>query len=241
MNREEAILSQLDMDAENLTRRGHARPGLLDELRKAGLDALAPYADLPRVRAYAGIGSRKTPRDVLEFMRTVAAAMARAGYVLYSGGARGADSAFAQGAEAVGGDYRIFLPQTCFQGHTADGARFFFDPDSEGWRRAGEVARAVWDLHAARHGLPSWRRLSPTSRRFHTRNVLQVLGPGCDHRVACLVCYAPDGLRSWQERAPASGGTGQAVALASLVGVEVLNLKRSEDRERVLRGLGHLA
>ena len=47
---------------------------------------------------YAGIGSRKTPEDVLEFMTRFARVLASKGYILRSGGADGADTAFAKGA-----------------------------------------------------------------------------------------------------------------------------------------------
>ena len=49
-------------------------------------------------RRYAGIGSRQTPAPVLEQMRSIGAAMAEAGWLLRSGAAQGADSAFEAGA-----------------------------------------------------------------------------------------------------------------------------------------------
>ena len=49
-------------------------------------------------RSYAGIGSRKTPPHVLAAMTQIAEALAERGYILRSGGAGGADSAFEKGA-----------------------------------------------------------------------------------------------------------------------------------------------
>jgi hypothetical protein len=57
---------------------------------------------------YAGIGSRKTPDDVLEYMTSVATKLNSAGYTLRSGGAQGADTAFAIGAET---NFEIFRPE----------------------------------------------------------------------------------------------------------------------------------
>lgn len=48
---------------------------------------------------YTGVGSRATPTTILQLMQQIAGALMRAGYILRSGGAEGADSAFALGAE----------------------------------------------------------------------------------------------------------------------------------------------
>ena len=49
---------------------------------------------------YAGIGARATPPAILEHMTVIAAWLARKGWHLHSGGAAGADTAFAAGAPA---------------------------------------------------------------------------------------------------------------------------------------------
>jgi hypothetical protein len=56
---------------------------------------------------YAGIGSRKTPPDMLEYMTRIAKYLTSLGYTLVSGGAEGADQAFEKGA----GRSIIFKPQ----------------------------------------------------------------------------------------------------------------------------------
>lgn len=48
---------------------------------------------------YAGIGSRQTPLDIRALMTTIAYSLSQYGYVLRSGGAIGADTAFEQGAD----------------------------------------------------------------------------------------------------------------------------------------------
>ena len=63
---------------------------------------------LSRPYHYAGIGSRRTPDDVLEFMERTARGLAQAGWELRSGGARGADKAFERGAGAK--PKQIFRP-----------------------------------------------------------------------------------------------------------------------------------
>ena len=47
---------------------------------------------------YAGIGSRETPDHVLETMASAAQYLGKEGFTLRSGGAKGADTAFDQGA-----------------------------------------------------------------------------------------------------------------------------------------------
>ena len=47
---------------------------------------------------FAGIGSRKTPQNILELITTIAQVLATKGYTLRSGGADGADKAFESGA-----------------------------------------------------------------------------------------------------------------------------------------------
>ena len=58
------------------------------------------------VNYYAGIGSRETPPDILREMEGTAHTLNGMRYVLRSGGARGADSAFQNGS---GGNAQIFL------------------------------------------------------------------------------------------------------------------------------------
>jgi predicted Rossmann fold nucleotide-binding protein DprA/Smf involved in DNA uptake len=48
---------------------------------------------------YAGIGSRSTPPETLPLIESIAARLAEKGWVLRSGGADGADSAFEKGCD----------------------------------------------------------------------------------------------------------------------------------------------
>lgn len=58
------------------------------------------------MRYYAGIGSRKSPQDILKFMVKIAKSLSDS-YILRSGGAVGADKAFEYGAK----DKEIFRPE----------------------------------------------------------------------------------------------------------------------------------
>jgi len=56
--------------------------------------------------AYTGIGSRKTPLDILYQMTDIADHLSKCGWILRSGGATGADTAFEEGSSKK----QIFLP-----------------------------------------------------------------------------------------------------------------------------------
>jgi hypothetical protein len=68
----------------------------------------SPPIEKDETMYYAGIGSRKTPADTLEFMTRLARILASKGYTLRSGGAEGADTAFEKGA---GKSKQIFRPK----------------------------------------------------------------------------------------------------------------------------------
>lgn len=68
------------------------------------------------MKAYAGIGSRQTPPDVLARMRVLGEELARHGWILRSGSAPGADTAFEVGCDLGRGCKEIFLPWLQWQG-----------------------------------------------------------------------------------------------------------------------------
>ena len=64
---------------------------------------------LQQLSSYAGVGSRKTPNDRLALMYNIAIKMSWLGFVLRSGGADGADTAFEKGASKK----EIFYARDC--------------------------------------------------------------------------------------------------------------------------------
>ena len=151
---------------------------------------------------YAGIGSRATPSSVLEDMTRMAAWLARRGWHLHSGGAAGADSAFAAGAPA--GTRTLYLPWPGYGGNAGPDCRTL---GADRYRRCLAIAA---DLH------PAWHRCSPAARRLHARNTAILLGQDTEARVDAVVCWTRDGLPS--------GGTGMGIRIAHHRGIPVLNL-----------------
>ena len=149
------------------------------------------------VKYYAGIGSRKTPPHILDDMRNIATRMSQRGYILNSGGASGADTAFEQGADPR--MTQIFLPWRGFNGHSS--------PLTSPSPRAYEIAE---QFH------PNWQGLSQAARNLMARNSHQVLGRTLDEHVEIVICWTPEGR--------GGGGTGQAIRIAHHYGIRVVDL-----------------
>ena len=150
---------------------------------------------------YAGIGSRATPRAVLETMTVMAAWLARKGWHLHTGGAAGADSAFAAGAPP--GQRTLFLPWPGYRGNAAPDCRTL---SADRMDRCLSIASA---LH------PAWHRCSPAARKLHARNAA-ILAADTATPVDAVVAFTVAGA--------VKGGTGMGIRIARSRGIPVLNL-----------------
>ncbi len=171
---------------------------------------------------YAGIGSRETPDDILFRMKTYAKVLAKLGYTLRSGGADGADSAFERGCTEMKGEKEIYLPWKNFNNNKST---LFEVSDT-----ALEMAKQVYG--------PRWKVLKQSVRRLHARNLYQVLGATLDSPSSFILCWTPDGCESVSTRTKETGGTGQAIACATmfpgLYEIPVFNLKNANAHERFI-------
>lgn len=150
------------------------------------------------MKAYAGIGSRKTPVNVRELMTQLAAKLEQDGWILRSGGAVGADTAFERGVKQPR-NKQIFLPWANFNGNNSQ----LDKPSADAFRMASE-------FH------PAWERCSAPARKFHARNCHQVLGDTLTKPARMVVCWTPN--------AAITGGTGQALRIAQHHGIEICNM-----------------
>lgn len=162
---------------------------------------------------YCGIGSRETPAPILDLMATIGYQAAQQGFLLRSGGAPGADTAFEKGADLADGLKEIYLPWNGFQGRRAD-------------EKSTHVimSQAALDLAAQHH--PKWSACSDGARKLHARNCFQVLGPQLDRPSDFIICWTQGGL--------GGGGTGQALRLAKALNIPIYDLgdPAIEDRFR---------
>lgn len=159
---------------------------------------------------YAGIGSRETPDHVLAIMRKCAARLCQIGFILRTGGAKGADSAFEDGC--LKASRQVFLPWRGFMGNSSP----LYDLSNFG---------EAHDLASTLH--PAWGRLKASEMRLHARNMYQVLGYSLSLPARFVLCYSKDGAETEAEVTRQTGGTGQAIRLASRAGIPVFNMARS--------------
>lgn len=162
------------------------------------------------MKYYAGIGARDTPVDILRLMTKIATYLNGHGYTLRSGGAYGADTAFATGCR----DKQIFVP---WDGY--NNLKLEYSIPNQAFNLAA-------DLH------PSWKYLTHGVIHLMARNCMQILGPELNDPSQFVICWTKDGCNRERDRTPLTGGTGQAIALASRNNIPIYNLKREEHYER---------
>lgn len=174
---------------------------------------------------YAGIGSRETPPDTLELMRQIGERLARSGFGLRSGAARGADTAFEQGADRVAGPKRIYVPWPNFEQRT-DG-----EPGLVVAPRLPEACAAE-AIAKAHH--PAWDRLTQGMRKLHGRNAHEVLGDSLTEPVKFVIAWAPrPKCDATGAVVDVEGGTGTAVRIAASRGIPVFHLGIEAHRHRL--------
>ena len=152
------------------------------------------------MKLYAGIGSRETPIDILKQMTSLAIALANDNYILRSGGAEGADTAFEIGATRK----EIYLPWNGFNNRYADGKSYLLIAETE------QAREYVYDYH------PSGLYLKPGPLKLMIRNTYQILGADLNTPADTVFCWTCDGK--------ASGGTGQAMRIAKDYNIPIVNL-----------------
>lgn len=117
---------------------------------------------------YAGIGSRRrTPSFIFDMMSSVASKLESIDYILRSGGAQGADTAFENGV--------------------------IYNNNKEIFRPKHATTEAI-ELASRFH--PTWDACSPIARKLHGRNSMIILGSDLNSPVKFVICYTPDGSDS---------------------------------------------
>jgi len=172
--------------------------------------------------SYTGIGSRNTPKDVLEDMRDLGSLFARMDLTLRSGGAPGADTAFETGCSRILGTKEIYLPWKNFEDNPS--------PLHTVTRSALETAEKVWNMSRD----SSFKYLKQPIKLLMARNAYQIAGKTLDEPSLFVVCWTPDGCIDAAGRTKQTGGTGQAIAHASYLGIPVFNLQREHALDELI-------
>ena len=170
------------------------------------------------MKFYAGIGSRKTPKEILELMARIAIKLESLGWVLRSGGAGGADSAFGDAVK----NKIIYIPWDGFD----NGTNKIYSGKGVVVGSSDQARQMASELH------PAWDRCSAGAQKLHSRNIYQVLGeeinPSSYSRF--IICWTPNG--------EAVGGTATAIKLAEQNGIEVFNLADDATITRLKKLIG---
>jgi alkylated DNA repair dioxygenase AlkB len=161
---------------------------------------------------YAGIGSRETPKEVMDQMTELAKELESRGYTLRSGGAQGADTAFEKG---------VTSKKEIFPGAQKSGEREM--------KIAREIHPNPNALDNSKNPQFVWNLMA--------RNTNQVFGKNLDTPVDFVIAWTQDGLTDYTKRTVKSGGTGQAIDMASRKGIPVINLANSNWRQELDRVL----
>jgi hypothetical protein len=174
-------------------------------------------------KIYTGIGSRKTPEEILEIMRIIANKLYFKGYTLRSGGAPGADQAFEWGLAKADENRsliqlrsEIYLPWASFEKEN----RSWIHPKLE---KPGEGTYSI-----ASHYHPAWNRLSNGGRTLHARNVHQILGENILKQVL------PDFVICWTKDGKGCGGTGQALRIAKTNKIPIYDLAKEKSYDKII-------
>lgn len=176
---------------------------------------------------YAGIGSRETPGDILTMMTEFAFDFANDA-ILCSGGCKGADKAFEFGvAQAM--EFHAWPELQDFAEIYWPWKNYGEGESDWGWiapTRIDSIPEA-YDLAEQFH--PAWHACKRGARSLHARNAHIIMGDDLKSPVDFVLCWTPDG--SLDGTGPKSGGTGQALRMATHFGIEVRNLQRDSDYE----------
>jgi hypothetical protein len=137
------------------------------------------------------------------------------GYTLRSGGAKGADQAFERGASKKD---------------------IFYSKDA-----TEKTLKIAEEIH------PNWKAVKGANDKatkfiqgLMARNTNQVFGRELDVPVDFVLAWTPDGITHYSNRTIKTGGTGQAIDMASRKGIPVINMAKTDWREQLMAVLAEI-
>ena len=189
-------------------------------MERIEFDKLPNYRGI-KTLTYAGLGSRRTPKEIMLKMNRIAKRLEELGYILHSGGALGADKAF-EGAPQPFTKERNVITEWASYKHIVK-QKIIFKAD-QATDRTRTIAK---EIH------PAPNRLSGYVLDLQARNTFQIFGINLDTTVDFIICWTPNGMTSHDERTIKEGGTAQAISMASLKGIPVINMANDDYIDRI--------
>lgn len=184
------------------------------------------------MKYYTGIGSRQTPKDILKLMERIAYKLCQKGYVLRSGSAGGADTAFENGAKAWGSETsdgfncpvlaQIYIPWKSFTTYEDYYKDWYYNLEHMRYKK--EAYQLASETH------PAWDKCSVGAKALHARNTFQILGQTLNKPSSFLICWAQE-----DKHGNIKGGTATAWNLAKAYGVSCFNLYNEDDKQRLIK------
>jgi hypothetical protein len=170
---------------------------------------------------YAGIGSRKIPQEIADIMEELGFRLAKKGFILRSGASPGADTAFELGVVRAKGKFEIYLPWENFGKRKGRG--YYNTEELVNYSTASKLAE---DYH------PDFYGLNEEGQKLIIRDTYQVLGYDLHTPCRFLVCWTEDACISAEQRSSRTGGTGQAITIASNLAIPIYNIRILSHREK---------
>lgn len=170
------------------------------------------FKEISVIKTITIIGSRETPKDILDFMRNIAKYCAAKGIIVRSGKAGGADAAAIYGcmdallAGKLNAIPEMYIPWKGF-GHESMTTKW--DSVQGSNEKAELMAKAIH---------PAWERCSDGVKKLHTRNVCQILGKNLDDPTDLVLYWCKE------NQGEPTGGTATAVNLGKHHGCNRVNM-----------------
>jgi hypothetical protein len=159
-------------------------------------------------KIYTGIGSRETPEEICNLIRSISKYLYEKGWKVRSGGADGADKHFEFPVKDIKLK-EIYLPWRGFNGNHSPLCR---------------VSKQAMELTLLYYPY-CWEIAKLTTKFIMGRNAYQVLGRTLNKPSKFIICYTTDGCFS--------GGTGQALRIAKHYRIPIYNLHDPEIRKEI--------
>jgi len=182
----------------------------------------------------AGIGSRSITSKESLFKIKVIFCMQLAGFHTNSGCADGDDTSSEYGSNLATNFRNKYLGERLLPFNQSFSGILPWDGFNGKYERDGytcQIPDSAFELTAKFH--KGWDYLPDPVKRLMARNALQVLGLDLRAPVKMILCSTPDAVFHGDQTTNKTGGTGQAIRIASSYNIPIFNTMFSEHRERL--------